>query len=311
MQYRELGHSGLRVSEISLGSWLTYGTAIERQQAQACLDAAFDHGINLIDTANMYGKGAAESLLGELLVNRPRSTYLLATKVYYPMSDTDRGLSRSQIEKQLDASLTRLNTDYIDLYQCHRYDENTPLEETMKALTRAIRSGKVRHIGFSEWSRSQIRAANKLQGVARFTSSQPRYSMLYRKPERKIFPLCDDLKIGQIVWSPLSQGILTGKYFPGEAPPAGTRASQRKVGRFFDDPVLSAVQKLKPIASHLGLTMSQLALAWILQNKSVTSAIIGATSPKQIEENAASSGVKLDADTTALIEKALGETVRR
>jgi aryl-alcohol dehydrogenase-like predicted oxidoreductase len=217
MKYRRLGASDLEVSEISLGSWLTYGVGVQRDSAAACVAKAFDLGINFIDTANVYGRGAAESVLGELLADRPRSSYILATKVYFPMSATDRGLSRSQIAKQIDASLKRLRTDFVDLYQCHRYDTETPLEETMEALTEVVRQGKARWIGFSEWSAPQIEAAAKLPGVERFVSSQPQYSLLWRRPEQAVIPLCATSGISQIVWSPLAQGVLTGKYAPGAA----------------------------------------------------------------------------------------------
>ena len=208
MKYRKLGSSDLEVSEISLGSWLTYGVGVEADKARACLDEAFTQGINFIDTANVYGVGAAESFLGEALQGRPRDSYVLATKVFFPMSDTDRGLSRAQIEKQLDASLQRLRTDYVDLYQCHRYDSDTPLEETMEALTRAVESGKIRYIGFSEWPAERIQAALDLTGVAKFVSSQPQYSLLWREPEDEVIPLCAANGISQIVWSPLGQGVL-------------------------------------------------------------------------------------------------------
>src|SRR3954454_14139469 len=218
MKYRRLGDSDLEVSEISLGSWLTYGVGVEADKARACLEEAFAQGINFIDTANVYGRGAAETFLGDALQGRARDSYVLATKLYFPMTDTDRGLSRAQVEKQLDASLRRLRTDYVDLYQCHRYDDETPLEETMTALTEAVRQGKARYIGFSEWSPAQIQAAAELsqsKALERFTSSQPMYSMLWRRPEDKVCPLCRELSIGQIVFSPLAQGVLTGKYQPG------------------------------------------------------------------------------------------------
>jgi aryl-alcohol dehydrogenase-like predicted oxidoreductase len=214
MKYRKLGASDLNVSEISLGSWLTYGVGVEKEKAIACVNRAFELGINFIDTANVYGRGAAETVLGEALAERPRQSYVLATKVFGQMSDTDQGLSRAQIEKQLDASLKRLRTDYVDLYQCHRYDANTPLAETMEALTRAVKSGKTRYIGFSEWSPQNIEDAVAMTGVARFVSSQPQYSLLWRRPEAKVIPLCAKNGISQIVWSPLAQGVLTGKYDP-------------------------------------------------------------------------------------------------
>uniref|UniRef100_UPI0017BB14C7 aldo/keto reductase n=1 Tax=Sphingomonas sp. TaxID=28214 RepID=UPI0017BB14C7 len=219
MRYRKLGDSDLEVSEISLGSWLTYGLGVEADAAQACLDAAFDQDINFIDTANVYGRGAAETFLGDALKGRPRDSYILATKLYFPMSDEDRGLSRAQVEKQLDASLARLQTDVIDLYQCHRYDDETPLEETMEALTRAVASGKVRTIGFSEWPAERIQAALDMAGVTKFVSSQPQYSLLWREPEEQVIPLCAANGISQIVWSPLGQGVLTGKYDPDRPPP--------------------------------------------------------------------------------------------
>jgi aryl-alcohol dehydrogenase-like predicted oxidoreductase len=309
MKYRQLGDSDLTVSEIALGSWLTYSGGVERQQAEACINKAFDVGINFIDTANVYGRGAAESFLGEVLQGRDRSSYVLATKVYFPMSPTDQGLSSDQIHKQLDASLQRLKTDYVDLYQCHRYDTNTPLEETMAALTDVVRQGKVRYIGFSEWNPDQIRAALSLPDVAKFVSSQPQYSMLWRKPEEEVFPLCAENGIGQIVWSPLAQGVLTGKYKPGEAPPSDSRAANDKMNAFMQDlqrdDVLSAVQKLRPLAEQHNISMAQLALAWILQDQRVTSAIVGASRPEQVAANAAASGVELDDSTMREIDMVL------
>src|SRR5919202_2943341 len=229
MRYRRLGNSDLEVSEISLGSWLTYGGGVERERAEACVAKAFEVGINFIDTANVYARGAAESFLGEVLAGRPRDSYVLGTKLYFPMNG-DRGLSREQIFKQLDLSLLRLKTDYVDLYQCHRYDFDTPLEETMAALTEVVRRGKVRYLGFSEWQPDRIQASLALPGVERFVSSQPQYSILWREPEREVFPLCAANGISQIVWSPLAQGALTGKYKPGEAPPEGSRAASRTMG---------------------------------------------------------------------------------
>src|SRR3954464_15060610 len=280
MQYRQLGDSDLSVSEISLGSWLTYGVGVEADKARACLEEAFAQGINFIDTANVYGRGAAETFLGNALQGRPRDSYVLAPKVYFPMSETDRGLSRGRIEKQLDASLQRLRTDYVDLYQCHRYDWDTPLEETMAALTRAVDSGKVRYIGFSEWPADRIQAALDLTGVAKFVSSQPQYSLLWREPEYEVIPLCAANGISQIVWSPLGQGVLSGKYDPDRPPPAGSRATSDEMGGFIErllDPgLLRAVQRLKPIAEEAGLTMPQFALAWVLREPNIASAIIGA-----------------------------------
>ena len=298
MQYRQLGSSDLQVSEISLGSWLTYGVGVEADKARACLDRAFDVGINFIDTANVYGRGAAETFLGEALSERARDSYVLATKLYFPMSDTDRGLSRAQVEKQLDASLRRLRTDHVDLYQCHRYDDATPLEETMEALTHAVQSGKVRYIGFSEWPADKIRAATQMAGVAKFVSSQPQYSLLWRKPEAEVIPISAANGISQIVWSPLGQGVLTGKYSPGAPPPAGTRATSHDMGGFMDRlmqrDILEMVERVKPLAAEAGLTLGQFALAWVLREPNVASAIVGASRPEQVEENAAASGAKVD-----------------
>jgi aryl-alcohol dehydrogenase-like predicted oxidoreductase len=310
MKYRALGNSELSVSEISLGSWLTYSGGVERQKAEACIHKAFDVGINFIDTANVYGRGAAERLLGEVLRGIDRSAYVLATKVYFPMSDTDRGLSAAQIHKQIDASLQRLQTDYVDLYQCHRYDTETPLEETMEALTKVVQQGKARYIGFSEWQPDQIKAALTLPNVERFVSSQPQYSMLWRKPEAEVFPLCAANGIGQIVWSPLAQGILTGKYQPGQPPPADSRAANEKMNAFLGDDmrtdqVLSAVQQLQPIAADLNLSLAQLALAWILRDDRVSSAIIGASRPEQVADNAAASGVVLSEQVLSQIDQVL------
>ncbi len=299
MKYRALGSSGIQVSEISLGSWLTYSGGVERAQSMACVRRALDVGITLIDTSNIYGKGAAETLLGEALSDVPRENYVLATKVYFPMTPTDRGLSRAQVEKQLDASLKRLRVDHVDLYQCHRYDAETPLEETMAALTEAVRSGKTRAIGFSEWPVDKIRAALTMSGVEKFTSSQPQYSMLHRAPEAEVFPLCAANGVSQIVWSPLGQGVLTGKYKPGEPVPAGSRASHDTMNMAFrtqwlEASVLHAVDKLHPLAAEAGLTLSQFALAWVLREPNVASAIIGASRPEQVEENAKASGAVVD-----------------
>ncbi len=305
MQYRQLGDSDLSVSEISLGSWLTYGVGVEAKAARACLDQAFELGINFIDTANIYGRGAAETFLGEALQHRPRDSYVLATKLYFPMTDADRGLSAEQVEKQLDASLKRLRVETIDLYQCHRYDMETPLEETMAALTRAVDSGKVRHIGFSEWPAERIAAAVEMTGVAKFVSSQPQYSLVWREPEAEVIPICAANGISQIVWSPLGQGVLTGKYDPDVPPPAGTRAASDVMGGFMDrlmsPKLLRAVRRLEPIAAEAGLTLPQFALAWVLREPNVASAIIGASRPEQVRENAAASGAKVD---PALFERA-------
>lgn len=305
MQYRQLGDSDLTVSEISLGTWLTFGVGIEREKAIASLDQAFDLGINFIDTANAYGYGAAESLLGEALKDRPRDSYILGTKVFVPMSETDYGLSRAQIEKQLDASLKRLNTDYVDLYQCHRYDVDTPLEETMEALTDAVKAGKVRYIGFSEWSPKQIQDSLDLPGVEKFVSSQPQYSLLWRRPEKAVTPLCAENGISQIVWSPLAQGVLSGKYVPGDMPPQDSRASSdkmnRQMGHWNRPEVIEAVHRMKPLAEEAGVSMAQFALAWVLREPNVASAIVGVSRPEQLAANAAASGLKID---PALFEKA-------
>jgi len=308
MRYRRLGSSDIDVSELSLGSWLTYGGGVEREQAEACVAKAFEVGINFIDTANVYARGAAESFLGEVLAGRPRDSYILGTKLFWPMNG-DHGLSREQVVKQLDLSLLRLKTDYVDLYQCHRYDYDTPLEETMDALTEVVRQGKVRYLGFSEWAPDRIEAALQLPNVEKFVSSQPQYSILWREPEREVFPLCAANGISQIVWSPLGQGALTGKYKPGEAPPAGSRAASRDMGwsmdRFRDDDVLEAVQRLTPIADGLGISMAQLSLAWVLRRPELAAAIIGASRPEQVAENAAASGIELDEATLQAIDEAV------
>ncbi|HET6536264.1 MAG TPA: aldo/keto reductase family protein [Sphingomicrobium sp.] len=315
MKYRKLGQSDLEVSEISLGSWLTYGVGVEAEKARACLDEAFEQGINFIDTANIYGRGAAESFLGEALHGRARDSYILATKLYFPMTETDRGLSRAQIEKQLDASLERLRTDYVDLYQCHRYDSETPLEETMEALTRAVESGKARAIGFSEWPAERIRAAIEMPDVARFVSSQPQYSLLWRDPEDEVIPLCAANGISQIVWSPLGQGVLSGKYDPHRTPPRDSRAASESMGGWMDrlmqPEVLHAVQRLRPIAEEAGLTLPQFALAWVLREPNVASAIIGASRPSQVRENAAASGVVVDTQLFLRAEQIVDEALGR
>ena len=309
MKYRKLGASDLLVSEIALGSWLTYGVGVEFERGRACVDAAFDAGVNFLDTSNVYGVGAAEEFLGRALAGRPRSSYILATKLFFPVSETDSGLSRRQILKQIDLSLKRLRTDFVDLYQCHRYDENTPLEETMEALGEVVRAGKARWIGFSEWKPDQIAASLTAPGAARFVSSQPQYSILWREPERAVFPLCARSGIGQIVWSPLAQGVLTGKYRRGAPPPEGSRAASAKmsgfIGRWLGDDKLAAVERLEPVAREAGMTLAQLALAWVLRRPEVAAAIIGATSPAQIAENAAASGKTLSAGALAAIDAAV------
>jgi len=313
MKYRKLGASDLNVSEISLGSWLTYGVGVEKDKALACVNRAFELGINFIDTANVYGRGAAETFLGEALAGRKRDSYVLATKLWGDMGGGNQGLSRAQVEKQLDDSLKRLRTDYVDLYQCHRYDPNTPLEETMEALTRAKQSGKVRWIGFSEWSPDQIEASIALKGVEHFVSSQPQYSLLYRRIEKKVIPISAANGISQIVWSPIAQGVLSGKYLPGAKIPDHTRASSDAMGGFIkswlETPVLEAVQKLKPLAQEAGCTLTQFALAWVLREPNVASAIVGASRPEQLDENAGASGLKIDpalfAKAEAIVEGAV------
>lgn len=316
MRNKPLGRTGLFVSELCLGT-MTFGGStgmwaqigqLQQAEAERLIGQSVDAGINFIDTANVYGRGAAETFLGEALRGVPRDRYVLATKAYFPMSELDQGLSAAQIAKQLDASLARLRVDHVDLYQCHRYDGATPLEETMAALDAAVRQGKVRWLGFSEWTPAQVRAALALP-FTRFVSSQPQYSLLWRGPEAELFPLCAAEGIGQIVWSPLRQGILTGKYRPGAAAPSDSRAASPAMNAFLgeklDDAVLARVQRLQPIAAELGLTTPQLALAWVLRRPEVTSAIIGASRPAQVLENAAASGVALDPATVARVEAAL------
>jgi 1-deoxyxylulose-5-phosphate synthase len=313
MRKRRLGSSDLMVSEISLGSWLTYGGGVARDRAEACVAKAFEVGIDFIDTANVYSRGQAEEFLGEVLADRPRDSYVLATKLFWPMPDGGSGLSREQVFTQLEASLRRLRTDYVDLYQCHRYDWNTPLEETMSALTEVVRQGRVRYLGFSEWPEEKIREAQAMQGVEHFVSSQPQYSMLWRGPERDVIPASQELGISQIVWSPLAQGVLTGKYRPGEPPPQGSRATSESMGgsmqRAFDQSLLERVQRLVPVAEELGLSMAQLALAWVLRQENVASAIVGASRPEQLDDNAGASGVELDATTVERIDEILGDGV--
>jgi aryl-alcohol dehydrogenase-like predicted oxidoreductase len=313
MRYRKLGSSDLEVSEISLGSWLTYAGGIEADQTRACTDAAFDTGINFFDTANVYGRGAAESAWGEILSGRPRDSYVLATKVWGQMSDdpSDRGLSAAQIAKQIDASLTRLRTDHVDLYQAHRFDPDVPIEETIEALRQVVADGKARYLGFSEWTTEQIAAAIEIAGPDLFVSSQPQYSMLWRAPERELFPQCEASGISQIVWSPLAQGVLTGKYAPGQAPPADSRAASESMGSFIaalmQEPILEAVARLVPIAEGAGLSPATMALAWVLRRSELASAIVGASRPEQVHANAAASGVELSADVLAAIDAALAD----
>src|SRR5206468_1525750 len=279
-RYRKLGSSDLEVSEIALGSWLTYSGGVESAQTRACTDAAFEAGINFFDTANVYGRGAAESAWGEILSGRPRDSYVLATKVWGQMSDDpdDRGLSGAQIAKQIDASLARLQTEYVDLYQAHRFDTSVPIEETIEAFQQVVAQGKARCLGFSEWTAEQLQAAIDLAGPELFVSSQPQYSMLWRAPEAELFALCAANGISQIVWSPLAQGVLTGKYRPGQAPPPDSRAANSDMNvamdRLLNDAVLAAVDRLRPIADLAGLSMAELALAWVLRRPELASAIV-------------------------------------
>ena len=317
MQYRQLGNGPLQVSELSFGTWLTVAGGLGREAAIRCIHAALDHGITLFDTANQYGAGEAERVLGQALRGLPRDRYLIATKVYFPVGDEpDHGLSAQQIERQLDRSLERLGVDTIDLYQCHRYDTETPLQETLCALNRAVKSGKVRAIGFSEWTAEQIENASRItdecQYVA-FSSSQPQYSMLWRRPEASVFGVCARHGVGNLAFSPLAHGVLTGKYAPGLPPPPGSRAASEEMNAFMEtagrhyrsDYLLAAVERLKPIAADLGLTMAQMALAWVLRRPAVSSAIIGASRPEQIADNVRAAGVKLPAEALQRMEEAV------
>lgn len=317
MEYRRLGNSGMYISEIAYGNWITHGSQVEQESAIACVKTALDCGITTFDTADVYAKTKAETVLGKALKGVRRESYELFTKVYWPTGDgkNDRGLSRKHIMESCNASLKRLNTDHIDLYQAHRFDYETPLEETLTAFNDLIRAGKVNYIGVSEWTANQISAALKIQderGFDRLISSQPQYSMLWRIIEKEVVPLSEKEGIGQIVWSPIAQGALTGKYLPGKKPPAGSRATDKKSGanmisRWMRDDVLTAVQNLRPVADEAGLTLAQLAVAWVLQNKNVSAAIIGATKPAQVKENVKASGVVLSPKTLQQIEKVLGK----
>ena len=321
MEYRRLGSSGMYVSEISYGNWITHGSQVEQNSAIACVRAALDVGITTFDTADVYAGTKAEVVLGKALKGVRRESYELFTKVYWPTGPgkNDRGLSRKHIMESVHASLKRLGTDHIDLYQMHRFDYEAPLEESIRAFEDLIRQGKVNYIGFSEWTADQISAGLAIQkelGYTRFVSSQPQYSALWRVIESKVIPLCEKEGIGQIVWSPMAQGVLTGKYLPGKKPPAGSRATDKKSGaemisRWMKDDVLRAVAKLVPIAQSLDLTMGQLALAWALSNKNVSSVIMGATKPKQVKDNAKASGIKLSADVLRAIDDALGNVAAR
>ena len=321
MEYRRLGSSGMYVSEISYGNWVTHGSQVESEAAIKCVRTALDVGITTFDTADVYAGTKAETILGKALNGVRRESYELFTKVYFPTGTgkNDRGLSRKHIIESCNASLKRLNTDHIDLYQAHRFDFETPLEETLSAFDDLIRQGKVHYIGFSEWTADQIKSALKIQdarGYNRFISSQPQYSALWRVIEAEVMPLSVKEGIGQIVWSPMAQGVLTGKYQAGKKAPAGSRATDKKSGagfisRWMSDEVLDAVQQLRPIADDAGLTIGQLAIAWVLSHDGVSSAIMGATKPSQVKENAKAAGVKLTAEQISAIDKALGNLPER
>ncbi|MGW0411899.1 aldo/keto reductase family protein [Streptomyces collinus] len=313
MRYRKLGSSDLEVSEISLGSWLTYSGGVEADATRACTEAAFEAGINFFDTANVYGRGAAETAWGEILSTRPRDSYILATKVWGRMSDdpADQGLSPAQIAKQIDASLTRLRTDYVDLYQAHRFDPSVPVEDTVEAFQKVVQQGKARYLGFSEWTPEQIRTAIDIAGPELFVSSQPQYSMLWQAPEAEVFPLSAANGISQIVWSPLAQGVLTGKYKPGRPAPQGSRFASDTMAvskdLVYSGATLEAVQRLAPIAEEAGMSLPTLALAWVLRRGEVASAITGASRPEQVHANAAASGVELSDDLLTAVDQALGD----
>jgi len=321
MEYRRLGSTGMYVSEISYGNWITHGSQVESEAAIKCVREALSQGITTFDTADVYANTKAEVVLAKALKGVRRESYELFTKVYWPTGPgkNDRGLSRKHIMESCHASLKRLNTDHIDLYQLHRFDFETPLEESLGALDDLVRQGKVMYVGFSEWTAEQIARGLKIQdqrGYNRFVSSQPQYSALWRVIEAEVVPLSQREGIGQIVWSPMAQGVLTGKYLPGKKAPAGSRATDKKSGaamisRWMKDDVLEAVQLLKPIAESVDLSMSQLALAWVLQNPSVSSAIMGATKPAQIKDNVKASGVKLPAEVMKAIDGAIGKVAER
>ena len=319
MEFRYLGHSGLKISEITYGNWLTHGSQVENDAATACVRAALDAGISTFDTADVYANTVAESVLGEALAGERRESLEIFTKVYWPTGPggkNDTGLSRKHIMESINGSLQRLQTDYVDLYQAHRYDTETPLEETMQAFADVVRQGKALYIGVSEWTADQIRAGHALAqdlGI-QLISSQPQYSMLWRVIEGEVVPACQELGISQIVWSPIAQGVLSGKYQPGQAPPEGSRATDEKGGadmikRWMDDDLLTRVQQLRPLADEAGLTMAQLAVAWVLQNDNVASALVGASRPEQVHDNVAAAGKKLDADLQAKIDDVLGDKV--
>ncbi len=318
MQYRRLGRAGVKVSAISLGSWLTYSDAVAEDKATQCIHAAYHAGVNFFDTANVYNRGGAEQVVGRALKEFSRESYVLATKVYFPMGEgpNDRGLSRKHIFEQCHASLRRLGTDYIDIYQCHRYDSNTPLEETLRVLGDLMTQGKILYAGVSEWSAVQIDDAISLArelNLDRIVSNQPCYNILTRYIEREVIPLCEREGIGQVVFSPLAQGILTGKYKPGQQPQVGTRAANERQNMFMkdrlNDETLSAVQRLNEFAQQHDYTLSQLALAWILRQQNVSSAIIGATSVQQIEENVKAGDITLSDDVIAQVDQIIGDIV--
>jgi len=316
MEYRNLGKAGVKVSEVSLGSWLTYGGATEEDTAKSCVRRAYELGINFFDTANVYARGQSEKVVGSALKEFPRDSFVLATKVFFPMGEgpNDRGLSRKHIMEQCHLSLKRLGTDYIDLYQCHRYDDSVPLEETLRALDDLVTSGKVLYVGVSQWSARNIQDALDLAGklnLDRIVSNQPYYNAIGRDLEKEVLPLCEKEGIGQVVYSPLAQGVLTGKYKPGQAPPEGTRAADPQQNMFMnggklDEAVLERVEKLRPIAQAEGLSIAQLALAWCLRKPILSSVIIGASRPDQVNDNAAASGKKLSAETLQQMDSALG-----
>lgn len=321
MEFRYLGNSGLQISEITYGNWLTHGSQVENDVATACVQAALDAGITTFDTADVYANGRAEEVLGAALRGRRRESVEIFTKVYWPIGPAplgrnDTGLSRKHMMEAINGSLRRLGTDYVDLYQAHRYDSFTPLEETMQAFADIVRAGKALYIGVSEWTADQIRQAH---GMARqlgvsLISSQPQYSMLWRVIEPEVIPVCRELGLSQIVWSPMAQGVLSGKYLPGQPPPAGSRATDEKGGanfvkRFMTDDVLTRVQQLRPIADELGLTTAQLAIAWVLQNDNVAAALVGASRPEQVSENVKASGVRIPAELLARIDEVLGDVV--
>jgi len=320
MDFRYLGNSGLKVSEISYGNWLTHGSQVENDQAKACVRAALEAGITTFDTADTYANTKAESVLGEALEGERRESLEIFTKVYWPTGPggpNDTGLSRKHIHESINASLKRLKTDYVDLYQAHRYDTETPLEETMEAFADVVRSGKALYIGVSEWTAEQLQEGHRLARELRipFVSNQPQYSMLWRVIEAEVVPASEELGIGQVVFSPIAQGVLTGKYLPGQQPPEGSRATDAAgsnfIKRFLTNDVLTRAQDLKPVADEAGLSLSQLAIAWVLQNQNVSSAIIGASRPEQVTENVKASGVKLEDGLLKQIDEVLGHIVER